>query len=383
MFWLAFTIWAYEIINIFFFSIDYNIIEKNIPIISFLIEYKILFFIILFSTIVLKSGKEGVLKFLLNLFGFPFLLIWKIMKLVHKNDWYFFVFSLITGVFSFIDGFKYRMINITLFFISISVFFFGNNKFFAYISIFSSFLFLILSYLRAIIDSIRTPYFYRVVKKIISFWTPRAENLVEICQDEEDSKDIIVINSTRLKQSSFSSALFTSSIYSFIHSAMEKYKNKNVMFIYCVLIFTYLLFCNIFSVSIMNYSLWIIDSHEFGVEGNVGIFDFIFYSCREMVFADVDNLKAVMKCAKSFQLIDNFTSVYLLVVIVIALFTNKNDKFLKENEQISRELELGKEIINKKICKLCNTSDFDIIKSELMKANESIYRIYVFFTKKT
>lgn len=381
MFWLAFIIWIYEIINILFFSLDYHIIEKNIPIISFLIDYKILLFISLYFIIIMQGGKEGAIRFSLNLFGFPFVFIWKLMKIVHKNDWYFFLFSLVTGVSSFIDGFKYRIINLGLFFLSILVLFI-DNKLFAYISMFSSFLFLLFSYLRTIIDSIRTPYFYKVIKKIISFWTPRAESLVEVCQNDEDGKDIIVINSIRLKQSSFSSALLTSSIYSYSHNIMEKYKNKNIRFIYYILMFTYLLFCNVFSVSIMNYSLWLIDSHEFIVEGNVGIFDFIFYSYREMVFADVDNLKAVMKCAKSFQLIDNFTSVYLLVVIVIALFTNKNDKFLKENEQISRDLELGRELINEKICNLCNTSDFNTIKNELMKANDSIYKIYDFFTKK-
>ncbi|ANA12747.1 hypothetical protein [Acetobacter oryzifermentans] len=382
MYYVIGLAWIYEIINVLFFSIDYFIISKNIPIVSGAFEYKFIFLVFISVFYSLKYGTIELSLLVLKFLFFPFIFIFNILKIIHKNDWYFFLFSAFGGIVSFLDGLKYRIINCLFFCLSIAFAFTHNNKYTSIISMVFAFLFLAVSYIRAIIDSIKTPFFYKTFDRLLSFWTNRLEG-TKMFEDEykETEGEIIIINHKKIVSSTFGGAIMTSGVYSFLSNVINKYKDQNIRLIFNISIFIYLLFCIIFSMSIMNYDLWKASPQEFQVTGDISFFDFVFYSCREMAFADVDNLKASMVCSKSIQIIDNFTFVFLGAVICIAIFTNKNDKFTKENEKLLTNINRYRDSLNSKICSACDVSDISTVKEELNNVNESLYKIFQFLTK--
>ncbi|MEE8664169.1 MAG: hypothetical protein SOH81_11405, partial [Acetobacter sp.] len=255
------------------------------------------------------------------------------------------------------------------------------GRYLSMISMVCAFLFLVSSYVRAIIDSIKTPYIYKAGKKLIKIWTGKVENVATYIGENDEKDQVIIINGNKFSQKTLGAALITSGAYYFTSNVIDSYKNRNMIFVYNVALFLYLWLCIVFSISIMNYTLWIIDPIEFSVSENIGFFDFIFYSFREMAFADVDNIKAIMICSKSLQMIDNFTFIFLGAIMAIAIFTNKNEKFIRENEEVSNVLKSGYREINNNICAACNISDIENIKSELEVVNNGLYKILKFLLR--
>jgi len=340
---ICLLVWVYLVIKIFWFDIERELM-KNINFENhWILNYRFLIILIFFSLIWYFLGHLRFWKYFTFLIFYPIILmfwilpkffLWKIPKKMHaKKSWllmYVYLNIIINNVF------LLRFNLLTLGSLLLAIVFINNSK--NSVLLISSFAIFSLIGIFHLINRFRLAFspirMFRINLQLLSMKNGKNPEFIEnTISSYNKTIEIEKNNLDKIEQKkidTIQTLVLTYKFYDFISKRLLEFKNIRLYMGISLLKVLYTFIFILFILSLINYTLFLINSDNFLIIGFVNYFDFIYYSFHSMLLNSVNTIQPISILAKILNMIGPFIGI-IITIFLIAIYMSAKSERYREN----------------------------------------------------
>ncbi len=376
----AFIIWLFAFIKLFVFDWDTKLIYAILPSQTWILDFKILIYLVIICTFLVITQKDVFIKGLLFTIFYPFILICfeipLFIILQGKGGWNI-VFLIINFVISFFRKFKLKFVLTTLYLVSAFIVLSKiENTYLISISIILVFLILLLVLVFELLNIFKAPNIFTIYPKITNWVTEKAiphltpkDDLKSIPIEKLDSKQI------EQRNSNFQFTVLLNRIYLFCAKKLSLFYKSKLTLCPILLEFFFTIIFMIITFAIINYGLFKIDPHSFDIATDPLFFNFLYYSLLQLIHNSTPDLIPSSILAKILSMSEIVSGILILVITAGQLITIKKFKYENELNKSISDLKLQSDKIESLIITEYHIDSIGEAMKELEKCKTSIVNL--------
>jgi hypothetical protein len=296
-----------------YLNIDNNFLRTVVPFLLIVVNFFILF----------KQKWYYNLAFIF----YPFLLIfWFVPKLILERGKLYLLLYYMEGIFGYLSKFKKSLVNSTVLILMIMVLSTIDNKYVRVLGVlYSTYLFFKILY-KHILGSLKKG-------DQNSNKKPSSLSKLDLIDTLEKYKDDDKLSVEQNVSNKIKRMILWNYFLEYISKNINGYRGKRAFMI--VWFFKYFLFffLTIFYYTFLNYQLFKIDFSNFLFTTVPNLFDFLYYTFKNVTFSNIDSLKPNSIIAKIIEISSFFIlSIYFLIITISSLLSLKMSEYSKDVE---------------------------------------------------
>jgi hypothetical protein len=319
---LGFLFWAYILIKIFVLDIDLFIVNKYVPYLHWIIDYKFFILISGISICWLIIGKKEFAKVISVIVSYPLILVfWRIPVIFYKRKSWIGVFALIGITTSIFKNIKVNFLLFTIVSLSILLILVSSSPILLYLSIIILLAYLVFHFFRKFKFSFKPSNTFSVQSDtIINFWRKHQDKFGLF----NELKDVEYKNMDSTARQKWSTNLQTIIIYNqvcyFLSSKLRNYQKSrfNIAIYLLSIIITF--FITVFSFGFINLAVYKIEPQSFNTMLVDRFLFFVNYSFNTLLTYSINDFYPISDLARIINSLELFFG-FLIIVILFFLFT--------------------------------------------------------------
>ncbi|CAM4096895.1 hypothetical protein [Mesobacillus thioparans] len=335
---IAAFIWAYSIIKLFIFDVDIYLIQNFLPNHTYFIIYKLPILLGLVALLWLFTKNKNIFFWSLYICFYPLILLfWRIPHIIFRQKNWVLAFTFINGILSFMITIKYSFISSTVYLISLIVIMTSTNKALLLFSCTAISVILILTFYNR---------FKVIFKKssILGFYTlflSRVDKSTLILEEEITKTPVELLNDRQMEKrtTNLQMLVLFNRIHLFIAKKLRLYQNSRMNFAYYVISIVGLVIFTILSFTLINLSLFKLNTTHFYYEEIPSFFIFIYYSFNNLLSTPISELKAVTPLSQSVSMVGTFSAFLILVILTSLVWSVRSQKHNDELNDVINSFE--------------------------------------------
>jgi hypothetical protein len=380
---IALCVWIYVVSKLFIFDIDNAFLEAYWPSFTWLLHYKLVFFLAIVVICLLLVKRTTFLKNFSFFAFYPFInLFWRFPKLLLRTTSWVIPFALLNAAASFFKSIKYHTIMVSLWIVSLILAIAMSNSSVLTISIIMLLILTTVSYAVRFSHVFRTSPLLAVYRKFvpeINKWvrdnhTPTAELRAPRTSltDEQLKKWMGNLETT----------LMYNRVNLFFARRLREYQNSGLSIVGGVASILAMFFGTALTFAAVNYALYKIDPSNFTVLSLPGFFDFFYYSFNTLFFNSVDKIKAVTPLSQTISMFEYVFSLILVAILIALVFSIQWQRTSDELTNVIAIFEDEGARMEEFIQQQFNMATIEDALAELEALKSSVLKIILFFTSR-
>lgn len=329
----AITLWAYGILNLLVFDVDAFLIH-HLPVnISWLISYKLLFFIGVAAILLATVSTKRIIAWAIYIVGYPLsrsaLFILFVGILVAKAKSWPVLFSTVNVVLSFVRAFKANFILLSSIIIGSSTILCAQTPPTLWTAAVGLIAVAAVLVVRRFVSLFRPSQLLQMYTKMMALFltfgqkTLAPDPAVKALQPAE-------MNQHQLDQwsSNLQSAVLFNELCKFLIRKFAEYRRGGLPVLYYLLNFFLLLAIVIFLFTMINIAAYRADPHAFALTNGHGFFDFFYYTFSNLFQHSIPDTTPISLFARLASMTETFFAFVLLMLfltVFIAVRRNLDD----------------------------------------------------------
>lgn len=328
--------WTYVFIKLFVFDFDTYLVNKFLPSYIYLLDYKFIFLIGIIAVVWFFTKSKSIMIWTLYLLFFPvIILFWKIPYLIFKKKSWVLAFALINSLISFFISIKYNFIMLAFYLISAVSIFNNSNKIILGVSTGIISVVLLSVYVHRCVSIFKRSSVHHFYMNFISRMENKGFHSFETDKRYRDLPiEDLSVEQLELRTTNLQNLVLFNRMFLFLSKKLQQYQNSrlnlvsNVFSILLVSIFT------IFSFSLINYSIFKINSSLFEFIEIPTFFTFFYYSFNNLLSIPINELTPISPFTQSVSMITTFFSFFIVAIFITLLLSVKSEKTVNELNEI-------------------------------------------------
>jgi hypothetical protein len=332
---LAPLLWCYAIIKVFVFDVDIYIVGKLGPQFTWLIKYKLLFFLGLLVLILIRRKKSAVVISFLYITFYPLVAIGFLVYVVFRQRSWNLGIAFVNSLIVFFRSFKYNAILFSLYVIFSSFLAVSTITPVVWLSITVVLLLLLAVYVRSMIFVLRPSGAFEVYKGLSAWISQKVVVPTWSVDKEMRSLTVQQFNEAQLTKwkGNLHMAVLTNRAFLATAKRLREYQSSGLNIVsYVFTIFLLFLF-TICSFALVNWGLYRVDHGEFSLAGSPSLFLFVYYSFNSLFYRSIAEVAPSRPIAQSCLMLEFVCAMFLIVILVTLFFTVKNQRYSRELEE--------------------------------------------------
>jgi hypothetical protein len=331
----ALIVWSYILLKLFVFDVDVYVVRLVAPSFEWLLNYKFIFFLVVFCLLVLTFRRSGFLGWILFVVLYPFIWIfWRIPIFWFKKGSWNLAFHVVYSTISFFKSFKYNLISSTLYVLCFVLCLAASSRYLLYPSLAIILGLLCVEFARRIKRVFMPVDLFRVFRRLFA----RSHEVVQKQYEadiELNTLPVATMNEDQLKKWTLKLEItvITDRICLFAAKKLRDYKNSGFGIISGVFTTLVLIAGTILSFWAINFALYKIDPTQFQVVADPGLFTFFYYSFKAFLFNNISELSAVGVLSRSVAMTENAFALFTIVIFASLLVSVRTQRYTSELDE--------------------------------------------------
>ncbi len=365
---LAVLMWTYGIVKLFVFDIDIFFFQKFFPGYEWLVNYRLVVLLAVFSIIWLFAGNKEVIGWLLYIACYPLIIIlWKIPFFVFKKGSWILAIATVDVFVSFFKSFKHSFITSSFLIVSVVLILNFSNEWLIWASVLILLFLICVIYVYRLILAFEPSSLYKAYNSFFSVARKAQASLqetfakVQASQPQQPSaqsqpvvfdesmKDMPIESLEKTLRDQRISALqlnvFLNRICLYGARKLDDYQKSSMSIVFSSLTIIFLVILTTFIFAVVNFGLYKINKDFFVVSAAPSFFTFLYYSFNNVINNASSEISASTALSQVVRMLQGLFSLFLLVITVSLLIPATTQKHAKEIEQVIDDLEIRGESI--------------------------------------
>lgn len=377
---IAIPIWLYAITQTFIFNVDQYVKTVTPSIVHEIVDYKILFFVLLTFITVISFKKYAFV--ILYVFFYPIILIfWKIPVIIYKFKSWLLALSVMEIITDLISNFKQKVIIFTL---SITALVLATTTadLLLYTSIGASMIAITWMVFGNLKSSLSRGGFLSRQTKVISFIN-NSKFIKDMTLIDAAVKSSKVELTTEQKGQVLVRAQMAVGFHRlllFWAYQLEKYSSSKVGSLLNWFRFALLVATVSILLTVINFSLYKVDHSLFEVEVSDSAIAFLYYSITSLYFAEVNSIQAGSTLALAVKLGSGIIGVGILGSLIVNLWNSKDQRDQENIKRAVKDIRQAGSDFEKSIQSEYTVESIDQLLEKLLRIGVSFSGILVKLT---
>jgi hypothetical protein len=374
-------LWLYAIVKLFVFDFDVYLAQSYFPSLSWVVNFKFFFLLVLVSVYWLAVGDKNFFKSIGFLLVYPFFfLLWRIPRLLFK-DWV----SAVTAMgflASFLKSIKINFIAFTVFSVGTILGLFAQNEYVLILSIVILISFIVFHFSRR---------FYSAFSPSKALAFPR-DGLIKLLDGArtqfalpQELKSTAIDKFTPEQKNKWATnlqfLLIINRASTFIAAKLKQFQESRIVFLYFLIGLLFSLFLTVVVFGVANLALQRLDPSHFSDHELKGLIFFIYYSFNTLVTNSIADFYPISDFARFLNTAEVFFGILTLVILVLVYTSVKSERTKSEVDSIivtlNRQGHELEKFINQEF-----SIDIERAITEIQKLPSNLIKVIYYFTIK-
>ena len=378
---IAIAFWLYAICKVFVFDIDIWIITHIDGSFVWFLGYKlpIILLVVVIAMLTTRSLSLGMAVLYIALYPLV-VLAWKAPAFVWKQKSWLLAFSLLNAGIGFFRSFKRNFIFLTLFLICALIILGFGARYPLIVASVTLLLLLVVIYGNAVIKAFKPSAIFQAYMKVFPALRKTGYRAMR-----SPCRDVSVEHLTTEQLVARTNNLQTAVLYNrtclFVSKRLRDYQKSRINTVTYIVSLVGLLIFTVFSFALINYAAFKIDPSLYRLTyGAHTFFAFLYFSAGSMFYA-TNGIAPLAAVSQLIQLTQFLFAVMLFVILVVVIFTIRNERYTTELSEVIRMVEGEGRIMEDTIRAEYSLSSIEDAIDALQKAKAGMMGVILFMTR--
>jgi hypothetical protein len=260
----------------------------------------------------------------------PIALLWKVPRFLYKRDSTVLVFALLNSVIAAFKSLKVKVITTSIFILGVFFAIVSSAPMILETSIAALFGVLIFSYVRTFLFVFKPSVIFELYKSLI-------EKTPGFVVDKGIDRDVVLVPISRLEGKQLSiwrtnvqTLVIWNRLLLFFARGLREYQESKLAAVAYAMSLLLLLGLTVLCFAAINLALFKLDSAQFSVMDDGGIFGFTYYSFHLFIFGGIPEITPIGDWSRVVSMSEQVFAILLLFILVSLFISVKGEKYKEE-----------------------------------------------------
>lgn len=380
---ISLLFWFYLITKLFIFDIDLWFLKVVAPSYSWIVNFKLIYFLGLASIIWLWIGTRDLLAWLIYIAFYPLILVLiRLPYYVIKQRSWILAFSIMNSIASFFKNLRYSLVISALFLASLAIILYSNiNVLILGATILLTGIVLVI-FIKHFIEALRPTAIFQLYSKFINETHDLAKKSLTL-DSELKSIPIDQLNEKQLERwnSNLQASVLFNRVCLFSAKKLREYQRSDWRIIPSIFGLLRLIILTVIGFSGIYYALYLLspDLYKFGSEPS--FFNFIYFSFNNLIFNSTSEVVPIGVISQSVFMLQSFLTLIIVLILVTLIISNRAQRSSLELDEAISSIEAEGRKMESFIQDEYKIPSIQMAIDRLKDLQSTLYKLIYWFTK--